>query len=166
MIQANLLLAYLDFLEIKTITELFGMFKIVVETKLFPTEDKMKVSQALSNIIEGEIKTKMYGQDIYLFIESSRPSDIQKLYDSLRQFRILDVARKQMRKGILGNATIFYLNKQVAYVKKINFAEEDGESPLGPIRVEIEHDKIEQLIDWLAPYTKNGEEVKLVRSFP
>ncbi|MFW9922091.1 MAG: RNA-binding domain-containing protein [Candidatus Thorarchaeota archaeon] len=142
------------------------MFKIVVETKLFPTEDKEKVSHSLTNILEGEIKSKQYGQDIYLFVESSKPADLQKLYDMLRQYRILDVARKQMRKGVVGNATIFYLNKQVAYVKKINFSEEEGESPLGPIRVEIEHDNIEQLIDWLAPYTKNGEEVKLVRSFP
>jgi predicted RNA binding protein with dsRBD fold (UPF0201 family) len=44
----------------------------------------------------------------------------------------------------------FYLNKQVAFAGHISFSEESAESPLGPIRVNIETDSPEQLIDWLA----------------
>ena len=47
----------------------------------------------------------------------------------------------------------FCLNKQVAFAGHVSFSEEQAESPLGPIRVNIETDNAEQLIDWLAEKT-------------
>jgi predicted RNA binding protein with dsRBD fold (UPF0201 family) len=47
----------------------------------------------------------------------------------------------------------FCLNKQVAYSGHVSFSEETAESPLGPIRFNIESDNTEQLIDWLAEKT-------------
>ena len=142
------------------------MFKITVMTKQYPTEKQEKIIQALGTVLAGEIKTKNYGKEVYLYKESKKYKDLERFYELVRHQRILDVARKTLRKGIVGNSTIFFINKQVAFVGKVNFCDEEGESPLGPIRIEIEYKDIEQLIDWLTPYTKNGAEVKLVKSFP
>jgi len=142
------------------------MFKITVMTKQNPTEDPKKIQQALSTVLRGEMKSKKYGNEIYFYKESKKHRDLDRFYDLVRQQRILDVARKTLRKGIVGNSTIFFVNKQVSYVGKLNFCDEEGESPLGPIRIEIEYQDIEHLIDWLTPFTKKGAEVKLVKSFP
>ncbi|MHA1126298.1 MAG: RNA-binding domain-containing protein [Candidatus Heimdallarchaeota archaeon] len=142
------------------------MFKITVMTKQNPTEDPEKIKQALSAILPGEVKSKKFGNEVYLYKESKKYRDLDIFYDLVRHQRILDVARKTLRNNTVGNSTRFFINKQVAFVGKINFCDEEGESPLGPIRIEIEYKNIERLIDWLTPYTKNGAEVKLVKSFP
>ncbi|MHA1213380.1 MAG: RNA-binding domain-containing protein [Candidatus Heimdallarchaeota archaeon] len=142
------------------------MFKAKVITKQFPTENPKKVAVALKTIISGEVQTHTIGSETYLYIESSDYKSLQVYYDLIRKQKILDIARKTLRNNIVGNASMFFVNKQVAYVGKINFCAEEGESPLGPIRVEIEYDNIDHLIDWLTPYTKNGVEVKLVTKFP
>ena len=142
------------------------MFRITAITKFHPTENLEKIEIALKTIINGEIKSKKIGTENYLFIESNEISSLDNLYTLFRKQKILDVARKTLRNGIYENSTTFYVNKQVAYVQKINFCEEEGESPLGPIRVQIEYDNIDYLIDWLTPYTRNGKEVKLVDKFP
>ncbi|NHJ49398.1 MAG: hypothetical protein FK733_16530 [Asgard group archaeon] len=142
------------------------MFRIKVMTKQHPTEDPKKIGTALKNIIQGAVQKETIGNDIYLFIESKEPRVLDQLFELLRQQRILDVARKTLRNGIVENSTYFYINKQVAFIGKINFCDEEGESPLGPIRIEIEYKNIDQLIDWLTPFTKNGSEVTLVTKFP
>lgn len=142
------------------------MFKFKAITKLHPTEDTRKVSVALQTLFEAEVQTENLGTESYLYIESSDHSTLEKFYEQVRKQRILDVARKELRLGINGNGTVFFLNKQVACIGKLNFCPEIGESPLGPIRVELEYDDINHLIDWLTPYTKNGQEVVLVKNFP
>ncbi len=145
---------------------MINVFRFKVITKKHPTESFQKIATALNAIIEGEVLEEKVGDDIYLYIEKKEYSALEKIYELLRKQRILDVARKTLRNGIVEQSTIFYVNKQVAFVGKINFCDEIGESPLGPIRVELEHENIDQLIDWLTPYTKNGHEVTLVKKFP
>lgn len=145
---------------------MFLLFKAKVITKLHPTEDQEKVSTALLTILTGEVKTHPIGNETYLYIESTDPKDLDKFYELVRKQKILDTIRKTLRNNIFGNSTVFFINKQVAFIGKINLCEEEGESPLGPIRIELESDAIDQLIDWLTPYTKNGFEVTLVSKFP
>ncbi|MHA1462129.1 MAG: RNA-binding domain-containing protein [Candidatus Heimdallarchaeota archaeon] len=142
------------------------MFKISAETKQHKTEDPKKIAAALQTVFKEKVQERKVGDEIYLFIESNKYSSLDSLHELFRQQRILDVARKTLRKGTVENSTVFYINKQVAFVKKINFCDEEGESPLGPIRIVIEYEDIEKLIDWLTPFTKHGYEEKLVRKFP
>ena len=86
------------------------MFKITVMTKQYPTEKQEKIIQALGTILAGEVKTKNYGKEIYLYKESKKHKDLERFYELVRQQRILDVARKTLRKGIVGNSTIFFIN--------------------------------------------------------
>jgi hypothetical protein len=43
------------------------------------------------------------------------------------------------------------LNKQAAVAGIVVIIEDESESPLGPIRVTIVCDELDNLIDWLAP---------------
>jgi predicted RNA binding protein with dsRBD fold (UPF0201 family) len=47
----------------------------------------------------------------------------------------------------------FCLNKQVAFAGHVSFSEETAESPLGPIKINIEAESPQQLVDWLAEKT-------------
>jgi predicted RNA binding protein with dsRBD fold (UPF0201 family) len=66
---------------------------------------------------------------------------------------IRDASRKALFKGIRGSNIVFYLNKQVAFVGHVSFSEAEAESPLGPIKVIIQTEDPQEIIDWLAPRT-------------
>ncbi len=73
---------------------------------------------------------------------------IDLLEELLRNQRIRSAARTVFLKAVEGNKLTFRLNKQVAYVGKVSFAER---SPLGDIEVMIEDDNLLDLIDSIAP---------------
>ncbi|MCF2144188.1 MAG: hypothetical protein K9W42_10845 [Candidatus Heimdallarchaeota archaeon] len=141
-------------------------FKIRAITRHYPTEDPKKIRKALTALLEGKVEQESHGEDHFLYVERTDYKALDKLHEMIRKQKILDVARKALRNGRVENSTVFFLNKQAAFTGKINFCDEFGESPLGPIRIEIEDDNLSELIDWLTPYTKNGVEVKLVSRFP
>ncbi|MDL5503281.1 MAG: RNA-binding domain-containing protein, partial [Candidatus Methanoperedens sp.] len=85
---------------------------------------------------------------------------LRTLHLRLREERILDTARKILLDGIEDNTTKFRLNKQVAYIGKLNFPA--GKESLGSIHVEISAQNLSELflvIDWLAPDTFDGKPV-------
>lgn len=126
---------------------------ITVEIK--PTEDSKKVEEAISNFFNyTSLNTVPKLEKNYLIAKIEGREGLIKFYERLRQERILNVARKVLIKGLIGNSITFYLNKQVAYVNHISFCEPKNESPLGPIRVEIRCDDANQLINWLTMRTK------------
>ncbi len=115
---------------------------IVVRARCHPTEDCSKVAAAIKSLfpdaaIEGTDNITAVSQSI---------DDFGRL---LREFRIRDAARGVMLRGLAGDTTRFRINKQVAAVGKISFAEEDH--PLGDLEVEITSDDIRGLIDGIAP---------------
>ena len=134
------------------------MFVLRVESEVRPTEDKNKVLRAVTNFFDVEsyriIESAPYS---LMLCESRKVESLLKLYTSLRVERILDSARKIFEKGKYGNKLIFKLHKQSAYAGHISFVTIDSESPLGPIKVIITSDKIDELIDWLAPKTLHGK---------
>lgn len=123
-----------------------------ITVKVNPTEDPEKVKKAVQNIFPAssfeEVSQK---KGILLTAKIEGRGGLSKFYNLLRQERILDAARTIMLRGINGNEITFYLNKQVAYVEHISFCEPLGESPLGPIKVEMTCENTRDLIDWLAP---------------
>lgn len=130
-----------------------------VSALVYPTEIEEKVRIALTNLFPVEFTLRdlgipqMYGEGD---LESLR-----KLHMLLRELCILDAARRILINGTEGNSTQFRLNKQVAFVGKVNFPA--GEESLGSINVEISADNAEDLImiiDWLAPDTAEGKPVR------
>ena len=128
--------------------------EVQIEVEVNPTEDEAKVKRAVENVfssLQFELKSLRRGS---LLTAKTRGTDgLTKLYNLLRRDRIRDAARSVMYKGMSGRSVVFYLNKQVAYAGHVSFSQPSGESPLGPIRVEIRCDDPRQIIDWLAPRT-------------
>ncbi len=128
--------------------------EVQIEAEVNPTEDEVKVRRAVENVfsnVQFELEPLKRGS---LLMARTRGVDaLTKFYNLLRRERIRDAARGIMYKGLKGQSIVFYLNKQVAYAGHISFSQATGESPLGPIKVQIQCDNPRGIIDWLAPRT-------------
>jgi predicted RNA binding protein with dsRBD fold (UPF0201 family) len=127
---------------------------VFVETQINPTENEDNVKTAVNNFLDNAtitIKPSIKGSSLTAVAKGQ--DSLFKLRNLLHNDRIRDASRRLLFKSIRGTMISFYLNKQVAFVGHISFSEESAESPLGPIRVNIESDNPEQLIDWLAEKT-------------
>ena len=126
--------------------------KIEVDVNL--TEDLEKVKSTAENIfgsMEFEVKPRKRGS--LLIAQAKGKSGLAKFYNILRRERIRDAARGVLFEGLGENSITFWLNKQVAYAGHISFSSPVGESPMGPIKVQISCDEPRELIEWLAPKT-------------
>ncbi|UCF59312.1 MAG: hypothetical protein JSV15_02565 [Candidatus Bathyarchaeota archaeon] len=125
-----------------------------VEVEVNPTEDLEKVKKAVENIF-GDIEFEVTPEkrDNLLIAEAKGIDGLTKLRDLLRRERIRDAARGVFFEGLSKKSVVFYLNKQVAHVGHISFSQPMGESPLGPIKVQIRCNSPQELIKWLAPKT-------------
>jgi hypothetical protein len=133
---------------------MMGEAKVRAEVEVNPTEDLDKVKAAVHRVLgELELEVKDEEGTKRLIGTANGPEALTWFHDLLRRERILDAARKVLSRGVLGNSIIFYLNKQVAYVGHLSFSQPTGESPLGPIQVEIQCDNPRELIGWLTPRT-------------
>lgn len=131
--------------------------RVAVEAEVRPTEDRDKVLRALLRIIEPEsVREERLGDTIYLIAEAGRVSSLSKLYYMLRSERILDAARSAMKKGLEPGRLTFYLHKQALYVGRLSFVSSDHESPLGAVKIVVEHEDPHSVVDWLAPPTSRG----------
>ena len=127
---------------------------VFVETEIYPTESEENVKAAVTNFLDNaSITIKPAAKGSTLTAVAKGQESLIKLRNMLRNDRIRDAARRFLFKSIRGNMISFCLNKQVAFAGHISFSEQTAESPLGPIRVNIETDNSEQLIDWLAEKT-------------
>ena len=127
---------------------------IQVEVEINPTEDSEKVRKAVENIFGSlEFEVKSQGVGGLLVAKAKGIDGLTKFYNLLRRERIRDAARGVLFDGLEGKSIVFYLNKQVAYAGHVSFSQPSGESPLGPIKVEIRCGDVRQIIDWLAPRT-------------
>jgi len=119
-----------------------------------PTEDPNKIRIAVEKVL-GKIHLEIVrdGDREQMVGKSEGRESLLRFHDLLRREQILDAARKVLFKGVQRGIIHFYLNKQVAYAGHISFSQSAGESPLGPICVEIESEDPRAVIDWLAPKT-------------
>ncbi|MHA2273271.1 MAG: hypothetical protein ACXACI_15530 [Candidatus Hodarchaeales archaeon] len=77
--------------------------------------------------------------------------DLLYFSELLEKQRVLDAARRMVLDHLSGNTTRFLLNKQAAYVGKINFCETEEESPMGPLFVVLSSEQINELLDRIVP---------------
>ncbi len=127
---------------------------VFVETEIYPTESEENVRTAVTNFLDNAtITVKPAAKGNTLTAVAKGEKSLIKLRNMLHNDRIRDAARRLLFKSIRGNMISFCLNKQVAFAGHISFSEQTAESPLGPIRVNIETDNTELLIGWLAEKT-------------
>ena len=135
------------------------MVYIRAEVEIRPTEDESKVLKALKNIIfTDSIRVVDAGRGFRIAIaESNDVSALLKLYELFRKQRILDTARNIMLKNARNGVLTLQLNKQAAYQGVVSFVDHESESQLGAITVTISSERLDEIIDWLAPRTARGK---------
>lgn len=117
-----------------------------------PTEDPEKVRRAVEELFTvSTFENVGSGPYATLIFEGEGVESLTKLQGVLRRDRIRDAFRKTVWGKVEGRRVRFCLNKQVAYVGHVSLCEPRGESPLGPIEVEIEADDAYALLEWLSP---------------
>ncbi|CAG0979975.1 hypothetical protein METP3_02023 [Methanosarcinales archaeon] len=130
---------------------------VKISAPVNPTEMQEKIEKAISNFFPVKLKLQ---DEVPTLVGEGDLESLRTLHLRLREERILDTARKIFLNGIEGDTTKFRLNKQVAYIGKLNFPA--GKESLGSIHVEISAQNLSELflvIDWLAPETIDGKPV-------
>ncbi|MBC7119036.1 MAG: hypothetical protein H5T36_01155 [Methanobacteriaceae archaeon] len=120
--------------------------EVKVKTRIKATENPRKVLESVLNIFP-KIRIKERNDSIQ---GEGGIEVLEELRESLEKRRIRSTARKVLYENITGDRTIFYLNKQAAFIGKVNILEEEI-SPLGDIKVEIIAENLKEVINWLAP---------------
>lgn len=124
--------------------------RVGVWVEVNPSEDPQKVQRALTNMIPGcECTTG----------ESSiraTSDDIVSL-DTLRDAIISRKSQAGLSRNLLrnldGKTTWFYLNRQAALVGTAAVCDDPEESPLGPLKITLTSDRIQDIIRWMAGTT-------------
>ena len=117
---------------------------IQIFCEINPSEDPEKVRTAVSNIFP-EIELEVSDSDI-----SGKTNNIEILSQvtkSIHEKNTKNSYQRILRKNNDGDSTWFYLNKQAAFVNTVALCSEANESSLGPIKVILRSNNVEQLID-------------------
>ena len=118
------------------------------ETPLNPSEDSEKVNAALRNVMDDCYIDSKHGR---IFGRSIGSESLRTIYEHVRSKAALGVLRKALLDNRIADATWFLLNKQAAAGGVVAIIENKEESPLGAIKVTIESDQLDTVIEWLAP---------------
>ena len=109
-----------------------------------PSEDPDKVKIAVNNIfpdMELEIsETEISGK-------TNNFSILSKISKSIHEKNIKNTYQRILKNNNDGESTWFYLNKQAAFVNTVALCSEANESSLGPIKVILRSNDIEQVIE-------------------
>ena len=130
----------------------------MVRARIYPTESEEKVKAAIENLFPNlRFEVVEQGEERYLVARGEGTACLERLHQRLREQRILDAARTVMLSSLQESRVSFKLNKQAAFAGYVNFSEE---SPLGAIEVVMEGDDVGEVVEWLAPRTVDGREVR------
>ena len=125
--------------------------EIKVEATVNPSEDPQKVIAAIENVIEKCYPEFRYGSRAVGRARGVEPLSL--VYEQVRSRSAMGVLRRMLLDNRAGDSTWFYLNKQAAAAGIAAVIEDEQESPLGPIRVTIDCEELDSLVNWLVPET-------------
>ena len=130
---------------------------IHVVTEINLTESEQKVREAIEYIF-GSMNTQIKPQrkGSILQANSSSQDALIKFHNLLQREHIRAAARAVLLGGMGKNRISFCLNKQVAHAGHVSFSQEAGESPLGPLKVEITTENPRETINYLTYMTQES----------
>jgi predicted RNA binding protein with dsRBD fold (UPF0201 family) len=127
--------------------------KVVLEARVSPSEDPSKVAGALGKVVGEEPGGVVAGSDsARLVTENVRA--MTRIRDQLRDRHVRSAARRQLLLNRSGRSTSVMLNRQAAAAGVLAICGSSEESPLGPIYLTIESDRLDRAIDWLTAYAE------------
>ena len=94
-------------------------------------------------------KTPTEADKFVIRVDGNGAISLEKFRMVLARDRIRAAARAVLFRQLEEDRIVVFLNKQVAYAGHVSFCEPVGESPLGPIRLEIQSEDPIGVIDWL-----------------
>ena len=110
------------------------------------SEDPEKVHQALSNIL---IDSKIKIENNTVKISANNLESLGRIFETIHSRKSQRAYLRHMKRNLNDDSTWFYLNKQAAYANSVALCDESDESPLGPIKIILQSNQIEQIMDWL-----------------
>ena len=117
---------------------------IQIFCQINPSEDPEKVKLAVNNIfpdMELEVTaTQIVGN-------TNNFSALSQISKSIHEKNIKNTYQRILKNNNDGDSTWFYLNKQAAFVNTVALCSEANESSLGPIKVVLRSNDIEQVIE-------------------
>jgi predicted RNA binding protein with dsRBD fold (UPF0201 family) len=125
--------------------------KLRLHATISPTEDRAKVLTASRNII-GDCTCSLEEEDGGLTLYSEDAGCLQRVHDQLRDRHVRDAARRLILRQRVGDTVKMLFNRQAAFAGVISLCTSYMESPLGPIAMEIECDRPDDLIDWFTAH--------------
>ena len=117
---------------------------IQVFCQVNPSEDPEKIKHAVNNIfpdMELEIS------DTQVVGKTNNFSVLSQISKSIHEKNIKNTYQRILKNNNDGDSTWFYLNKQAAFVNSVALCSEANESSLGPIKVVLRSNDIEQVIE-------------------
>ena len=120
---------------------------IQVFCEINPSEDLEKIKTSTFNLFP-DLKIKIQENRL-----SGSSNDIQllsKVIKSIKNRQTINVLSRIMKSNMAENSTWFYLNKQAAFVDVVALCNEADESALGPIKIVLNSNNIEEIIENLA----------------
>jgi uncharacterized protein len=80
---------------------------------------------------------------------SNQVESLSIIYEQVQSRRSVSVLRRMLINNLDGKTTSFLLNKQAAAAGVVALIDRDNESPLGGLRIQVQCQPIQQVIDWL-----------------
>ena len=117
---------------------------IQVFCQINPSEDPQKVKLAVNNIFP-DMELEISETDISG--KTNNFSALSQISKSIHEKNIKNTYQRILKNNNDGDSTWFYLNKQAAFVNTVSLCSEANESSLGPIKVILRSNDIEQVID-------------------
>ena len=117
---------------------------IQIFCEINPSEDPEKVKLAINNIFP-DLTLELTDTDI-----SGKSNNIQilsQISKSIHENNIKKTYQRILKNNRNSDSSWFYLNKQAAFVNIVALCSEANESSLGPIKVILRSNDIEQVID-------------------
>jgi|TARA_B110000263_G_C15010683_1_gene374895 hypothetical protein len=117
---------------------------IQIFCEINPSEDPEKVKLAINNIFP-DLTLEITDTDI-----TGKSNNIQilsQISKSIHQNNIKKTYLRILKNNSNSDSSWFYLNKQAAFVNTVALCSEANESSLGPIKVILRSNDIEQVID-------------------
>ncbi len=119
--------------------------EILIHTYVNPSEELEKVTTAIKNVIPD---SDFILKNSKLHFSTDKFEVLKKIKDQIRSKSTLSVLKKVLYNNQNIDMTWFLLNKQAAFSGSVVIVEEEEESPLGPIKITIKNQDIEEIIKW------------------
>ena len=127
--------------------------KLTLDAAISPSEDPARVAGALRKVVgEAPGKATPGARAASLTTEDARA--LAFVRDQLRDRHVRSAARKQLLLNRNGDAASLMLNRQAAAAGVVALCGSPDESPLGPIYLTIESDRLDAAVDWLTAYSE------------